>query len=42
MVVFVVFFWSRVIPDTLDELVEYFLNNEAQEFEVEIARLRTK
>lgn len=33
---------SRVIPDTPDGLVEYFLNTEAQEFEVEIARLRTQ
>ncbi|GKU95482.1 hypothetical protein SLEP1_g8839 [Rubroshorea leprosula] len=33
---------SRVIPDTPEELVEYFLNTEAQEIEFEIARLRPR
>ncbi|KAL4362712.1 hypothetical protein GQ457_04G037930 [Hibiscus cannabinus] len=31
---------SREIPDTPDELIEYFLDTEAQEIEFEIARLR--
>ncbi|XP_034709804.1 uncharacterized protein LOC117932632 [Vitis riparia] len=31
---------SRVIPDTPEELIEYFLDTEAQEFEFEIARMR--
>lgn len=33
---------SRVIPDTEAELIEYFLNTEAQEIEFEIARLRPR
>ncbi|KAL3647280.1 hypothetical protein CASFOL_008248 [Castilleja foliolosa] len=33
---------SRVIPDTTEELVEYFLDTEAQEIEFEIARLRPR
>ncbi|AAF19544.1 F23N19.15 [Arabidopsis thaliana] len=32
--------WSRVVPDTAAELIEYFLDTEAQEIEYEIARLR--
>lgn len=31
---------SRVAPDTPAELIEYFLDTEAQEIEFEIARLR--
>ncbi|KAL5748542.1 hypothetical protein ACOSP7_025582 [Xanthoceras sorbifolium] len=31
---------SRVVPDTPAELIEYFLDTEAQEIEFEIARLR--
>ncbi|XP_057811384.1 uncharacterized protein LOC131025595 isoform X2 [Salvia miltiorrhiza] len=33
---------SRVIPDTVEELVEYFLDTEAQEIEFEISRLRPR
>ncbi|KAJ4712837.1 Dimethylallyl, adenosine tRNA methylthiotransferase [Melia azedarach] len=33
---------SRDIPDTAAELIEYFLDTEAQEFEFEIARLRPR
>ncbi|KAJ4846543.1 hypothetical protein Tsubulata_013545 [Turnera subulata] len=33
---------SRVIPDTAAELIEYFLDTEAQELEFEIARLRPR
>ncbi|XP_021738101.1 uncharacterized protein LOC110704598 [Chenopodium quinoa] len=33
---------SRVIPDTDSELIEYFLDTEAQEIEFEIARLRPR
>ncbi|KAJ0048882.1 hypothetical protein Pint_15941 [Pistacia integerrima] len=33
---------SRVIPDTSAELIEYFLDTEAQEIEYEIARLRPR
>ncbi|CAA2995302.1 Hypothetical predicted protein [Olea europaea subsp. europaea] len=33
---------SRVIPDTAAELVEYFLDTEAQEIEFEIARMRPR
>ncbi|XP_010533757.1 PREDICTED: uncharacterized protein LOC104809449 [Tarenaya hassleriana] len=33
---------SRVIPDTAAELIEYFLDTEAQEIEFEIARLRQR
>ncbi|KAJ8449368.1 hypothetical protein Cgig2_002500 [Carnegiea gigantea] len=33
---------SRVIPDTVAELIEYFLDTEAQEIEYEIARLRPR
>lgn len=33
---------SRVAPDTPKDLVEYFLNTEAQEIEFEIARLRPR
>ncbi|KAL8539726.1 hypothetical protein ACS0TY_001369 [Phlomoides rotata] len=33
---------SRVIPDTIEELVEYFLDTEAQEIEFEIARVRPR
>ncbi|KAI3468890.1 hypothetical protein Pfo_025553 [Paulownia fortunei] len=33
---------SRVIPATTEELVEYFLDTEAQEIEFEIARLRPR
>lgn len=31
---------ARVVPDTAAELIEYFLDTEAQEIEYEIARLR--
>ncbi|KMT12565.1 hypothetical protein BVRB_5g098100 [Beta vulgaris subsp. vulgaris] len=33
---------SRVVPDTDTELIEYFLDTEAQEIEFEIARLRSR
>ncbi|KAK6158021.1 hypothetical protein DH2020_005335 [Rehmannia glutinosa] len=33
---------SRAIPNTTEELVEYFLDTEAQEIEFEIARLRPR
>ncbi|KAK4389438.1 hypothetical protein Sango_2280800 [Sesamum angolense] len=33
---------TRVIPDTIEQLVEYFLDTEAQEIEYEIARLRPR
>ncbi|KAJ9173439.1 hypothetical protein P3X46_016574 [Hevea brasiliensis] len=33
---------SRVIPDTPAELIEYFLETEAQEIEFEIARMRPR
>lgn len=33
---------SRVVPDTAGELIEYFLDTEAQEIEFEIARLRPR
>ncbi|CAL1375655.1 unnamed protein product [Linum trigynum] len=33
---------SRAIPDTAAELIEYFLDTEAQEIEFEIARLRPR
>uniref|UniRef100_A0A2N9EQB4 Uncharacterized protein n=1 Tax=Fagus sylvatica TaxID=28930 RepID=A0A2N9EQB4_FAGSY len=33
---------SRIVPDTPKELIEYFLDTEAQEIEVEIARLRPR
>lgn len=33
---------SRVIPDSDEELIEYFLDTEAQEIEYEIARLRPR
>ncbi|KAK9074703.1 hypothetical protein SSX86_003021 [Deinandra increscens subsp. villosa] len=33
---------SRGVPDTHEELVEYFLDTEAQELEFEIARMRPK
>ncbi|XP_024935239.2 uncharacterized protein LOC107430256 isoform X2 [Ziziphus jujuba] len=33
---------SRVVPDTPAQLVEYFLDTEAQEIEFEIARMRTR
>ncbi|XP_042047340.1 uncharacterized protein LOC121793402 isoform X1 [Salvia splendens] len=33
---------SRVIPDTVEELVEYFLDTEAQMIEFEISRLRPR
>ncbi|XVF13308.1 hypothetical protein REPUB_Repub08aG0197500 [Reevesia pubescens] len=33
---------SREIPDTPAELIEYFLDTEAQEIEFEIARLRQR
>lgn len=33
---------SRVVPDTSEELIEYFLDTEAQEVEIEIARLRPR
>ncbi|KNA06393.1 hypothetical protein SOVF_181510 [Spinacia oleracea] len=33
---------ARVIPDTDSELIEYFLDTEAQEIEYEIARLRPR
>jgi len=33
---------SRVMPDTMAELIEYFLDTEAQEIEYEIARLRPR
>ncbi|KAL2901801.1 Fibrinogen alpha chain [Bienertia sinuspersici] len=33
---------SRVIPDTEAELIEYFLDTEAQEIEFEVARLRPR
>ncbi|KAL8458333.1 hypothetical protein ACS0TY_036003 [Phlomoides rotata] len=34
--------YSRVILDTIEELVEYFLDTEAQEIEFEIARVRPR
>ncbi|XP_042470453.1 uncharacterized protein LOC122052809 [Zingiber officinale] len=33
---------SRVVPETIEELIEYFLDTEAREIEVEIARLRSR
>ncbi|XP_059442868.1 uncharacterized protein LOC132175071 [Corylus avellana] len=33
---------SRVVPDTPEELIEYFLDTEAQEIEFEIAKLRPR
>lgn len=33
---------SRVLPDTPQELIEYFLDTEAQEIEFEIARTRQR
>lgn len=33
---------ARVVPDTPGELIEYFLDTEAQEMEFEIARLRPR
>ncbi|XP_028787484.1 uncharacterized protein LOC114743441 [Neltuma alba] len=33
---------SRDVPDTLEELVEYFLDTEAQDIEFEIARMRPR
>ncbi|KAH9777414.1 Dimethylallyl adenosine tRNA methylthiotransferase [Citrus sinensis] len=33
---------SRVLPDTAEEMIEYFLDTEAQELEFEIARLRPR
>ncbi|CAN4077906.1 unnamed protein product [Withania somnifera] len=33
---------SRVIPDTVEGLVEFFLDTEAQEIEFEVARLRPR
>lgn len=33
---------SRVVPDTKEELIEYFLDTEAQEMEFEIARTRQR
>lgn len=33
---------SRVVPDTMAGLVEYFLDSEAREIEVEISRLRPR
>ncbi|CAB4279630.1 unnamed protein product [Prunus armeniaca] len=33
---------SRAEPDTAEELIEYFLNTEAQEIEFEISRLRPR
>ncbi|CAM8876799.1 unnamed protein product [Rhodiola kirilowii] len=33
---------ARVVPDTAAELIEYFLDTEAQDIEFEIARLRTR
>ncbi|CAN6723435.1 unnamed protein product [Malus baccata var. baccata] len=33
---------SRVVPDTAEELIEYFLNTEAREIEFEISRLRPR
>ncbi|XP_057977501.1 uncharacterized protein LOC131164377 [Malania oleifera] len=33
---------SRLVPDTSAELIEYFLDTEAQEIEFEIARLRPR
>lgn len=33
---------TREIPDTVEQLVEYFLDTEAQEVEFEIARLRPR
>jgi len=33
---------SRIIPDTPEELIEYFLDTEAQEIEFEIARMRPR
>ncbi|KAL3498688.1 hypothetical protein ACH5RR_041420 [Cinchona calisaya] len=33
---------SRAVPDTVAELVEYFLDTEARELEIEIARLRPR
>jgi hypothetical protein len=31
-----------VVPETIEGLVEYFLDTEAREIEVEIARLRAR
>ncbi|XP_068635053.1 uncharacterized protein [Aristolochia californica] len=33
---------SRVVPDTNEELIEYFLDTEARELECEIARIRPR
>ncbi|GAV88243.1 hypothetical protein CFOL_v3_31666 [Cephalotus follicularis] len=33
---------SRVIPDNPEDMIEYFLNTEAQEIEFEIARMRPR
>ena len=33
---------SRIEPDTPEELIEYFLDTEAQEIEFEIARMRPR
>ncbi|GAB4834240.1 hypothetical protein Ancab_032506 [Ancistrocladus abbreviatus] len=33
---------SRVVPDSAEQLIEYFLDTEAQEIEFEIARLRPR
>lgn len=33
---------SRVVPDTIPALIEFFLDTEAREMEFEIARLRTR
>ncbi|KAL8266503.1 hypothetical protein R6Q59_003847 [Mikania micrantha] len=33
---------SQSVPDTVEELVEYFLDTEAQELEFEIARMRPR
>ncbi|XP_077235481.1 dimethylallyl, adenosine tRNA methylthiotransferase [Tasmannia lanceolata] len=33
---------ARVVPDTIEELIEYFLDTEARELEYEMARLRPR
>lgn len=33
---------SRVVPDDVEGLIEYFLDTEAREIEYEIARLRPR
>lgn len=44
LALFIFFFicQSRTLPDTPEELIEYFLDTEAQEIEFEIARMRPR